>query len=70
VTTTLHLPTLLGLQEHPGELAGYGPLPPDLARELAADAKWRRLIYEPHTGRLLDLGHTSYQPSETLARHV
>jgi hypothetical protein len=67
---TMDLPTLLGLQDHPGDLAGYGPLPADLARALAADARWRRLVYEPHTGRVLDVGHTSYQPTETIARHV
>jgi hypothetical protein len=32
VNVTIDLPTLLGLQDHPGELAGYGPLPAPLAR--------------------------------------
>ena len=70
VSLTIDLPTLLGLRERPAELAGYGPLPTELARILAADGKWRRLIHDPHTGRLLDLGHTTYQPSAALTRHI
>ncbi|HEX4432193.1 MAG TPA: DUF222 domain-containing protein [Frankiaceae bacterium] len=70
VNVTLDLPTLLGLQDNPGELAGYGPLPAPLARALAADGRWRRMIHDPQTGALLDLGRTSYQPSEALARYV
>ena len=70
VNVTIDLPTLLGLQNNPGELAGYGPLPAPLARTLAADGRWRRMIVEPQTGALIDLGHTSYQPSAELARFV
>jgi hypothetical protein len=70
VNVTIDLPTLLGLQDNPGELAGYGPLPAPLARLLAADGRWRRMIVEPRTGALIDLGHSSYQPSAELARFV
>ncbi len=70
VNVTLDLPTLLGLQDNPAELAGYGPIPAELARTLAADGRWRRMILEPMTGVLLDLGHSSYKPSEPLARYV
>ncbi len=70
VNVTIDLPTLLGLQNNPGELAGYGPLPAPLARTLAADGRWRRMIVEPQTGALIDLGHTSYQPSAELSRFV
>jgi hypothetical protein len=38
---TLDLPTLLGLKENPGLLAGYGEIPASVARHLASDAKWR-----------------------------
>ena len=62
VNLTIDLPTLLGLRDHPAELTGYGPLPAPLARTLAADGKWRRLIHDPFTGHLLDLGHTTYEP--------
>jgi hypothetical protein len=37
---------------------------------LAADGRWRRMVVEPQTGALLDLGHSSYQPSAELARFV
>ena len=67
---TVDLPTLLGLQDNPAELAGYGPIPADLARTLAADGRWRRMILEPQTGDLLDLGHSSYKPTAELARFV
>ncbi len=70
VHVTIDLPTLLGLQDNPAHLAGYGPMPADLARALAADGRWRRMILDPQTGELLDLGHTSYQPSAELARFV
>jgi hypothetical protein len=70
VHVTVDLPTLLGLQDNPAELAGYGPIPAELARILAADGRWRRMILEPQTGDLLDLGHTSYKPTAELSRFV
>src|SRR6266542_5750392 len=45
---------LMGLTEHSAELAGYGPIPAQVARELAADGTWRRLLTDPATGHLLD----------------
>jgi hypothetical protein len=70
VNVTVDLPTLLGLQDNPAELAGYGPVPAELARILAADGRWRRMILDPQTGDLLDLGHTSYKPTAELSRFV
>ena len=70
VQVTMDLPTLLGLRDNPAELAGYGPIPASAARALAADGKWRRLVYEPLTGALLDLGKTSYTPSAALDRFI
>jgi hypothetical protein len=68
---TIDLLTLLGLQNNPVELAGYGPLSADVGRALAADATtWRRLVCDPLTGALLDLGRTAYKPSEALSRFV
>ncbi len=57
MSTELHLTldpaTLVGLADHPGELAGYGPVPASLARELAAAARrWRALLVDPDTGQL------------------
>ena len=66
INVTVDLPTLLGLAENPGELAGYGAIPASLARELAADGKWRRFITDPYSGALLDYGRESYQPPQEL----
>ena len=62
--------TLLGLQDKPAELIGYGPIPADLARRLAKDAPWRRMVTEPVTGHLLDLGRTTYTPPQELTDFV
>jgi hypothetical protein len=70
IQITMDLPTALGLQDNPAFLAGYGPIGAEAARLLAADGKWRRLIYEPLTGALLDLGKTQYEPSAALERFI
>lgn len=66
VNVTIDLPTLMGLAENPGQLAGYGAIPASLARRLASDAKWRRFITDPATGALLDFGRQSYEPPQPL----
>jgi hypothetical protein len=35
---------------------------------LAADGRWRRLVLEEHTGRLLDVGAHTYRPGPALSR--
>jgi hypothetical protein len=71
VNITVGLGTLLGDNDQPAELDGYGPIPASMARRIAADPSgtWRRLITDP-AGRLLDYGTTSYRPPADLARHV
>ena len=66
VNLTIDLPTLLGLSENPGQLSGYGAIPAAVARELAADGKWRKFITDPTTGNLLDFGRESYLPPQAL----
>jgi hypothetical protein len=66
VNVTVDLPTLLGLAENPGQLAGYGAIPASLARSLASDSQWRRFITDPTTGALLDFGRESYEPPQPL----
>jgi hypothetical protein len=61
---------LLGLDDCPGELAGYGPIPADLAREIAGDADWTRVLTDPRSGTLLDYGTTVYRPPQSLADRV
>ena len=66
VNVTIDLPTLLGLAENPGQLAGYGAIPASVARALASDGKWQRFITDPQTGTLLDFGRESYEPPQAL----
>ena len=66
INVTIDLPTLLGLAENPGQLAGYGAIPASVARELASDGKWKRFITDPQTGNLLDYGRESYEPPQAL----
>jgi hypothetical protein len=72
IQVTVAASTLLGVDEQPGELAGYGPISADVARQIAnhADATWRRLLTDPVSGVLLDYGTTVYRPPSPLARHV
>lgn len=72
VQITVPITTLTGATDEPAELAGYGPIPAHVAREIAAhpDSTWRRLLTDPATGALLDLGRTTYRPPAGLARFV
>ncbi|MGE3285960.1 MAG: DUF222 domain-containing protein [Pseudonocardia sp.] len=62
--------TLIGADDEPCDLPGYGPIPAGLAREVAADGIWRRLVTDPLSGTVLDHGRTSYHPPAGLADHV
>ncbi|WP_346764124.1 HNH endonuclease signature motif containing protein [Arthrobacter crystallopoietes] len=70
VAVTLSLETAAGLSEEPGELAGYGPIPPDMARNLAGLAKsWLLVLtdeYRTAVAAAKDLRH----PPEWLKRLV
>ena len=64
------LTTLTGTDDQPVELVGYGPIPAATAREIAADAVWKRLITDPLSGALLDHGRTTYRPPAALTDWV
>lgn len=66
VSVSIDLPTLLGLAENPGQLAGYGAIPASVARKMAADATWQRFVSDPTTGNLLDFGRETYLPPQEL----
>ena len=70
VHVTVPLTILMGLDEQPGELRGYGPIPAGLARDIAADGTWRRLLTDPESGTLLDHGRATYRPPTALADHI
>jgi len=67
---TVGADTLLGVSHQPGWLAGYGPIPAVMARRIARDATWRRLLTDPVTGKLLDYGTDTYTPGAVLDAHV
>jgi hypothetical protein len=62
--------TLLGHDNEPGYIGSYGPVPAQIARELAAGGRWKRMLTDAESGALLDLGHTRYPPTAPLAEYV
>lgn len=53
------------------ELEGYGAITPDIARALAATGTtWQRLVTDPLSGALLDVGRTRYKPPAAIAEFV
>jgi hypothetical protein len=70
VNVTVSADTLLGFDERPGELAGFGPITADTARRLAAVGVWRRILTDPVSGTVLDVGRTRYRPPAPLAEHI
>ncbi|PZS04506.1 MAG: HNH endonuclease [Pseudonocardiales bacterium] len=51
----------------PAELAGYGPVDHELAREIIATGVWQRLTADPSTGTVTDIGRKRYRPPAALA---
>ncbi len=43
------------------------PITAGMAREIAATATWRRLLFDPESGALLEHGRTTYTPPVALA---
>ncbi|MEU4385954.1 HNH endonuclease signature motif containing protein [Promicromonospora sp. NPDC023805] len=70
VRVTVPASVLLGLDDAPGELTGFGPIPADIARLIAQDATWQRLLTDPVTGVLIDYSTTAYQPGRVLRAAV
>ncbi len=69
VQVTVGAGTLLGLDDEPGELAGYGPIPAPLARRLAADATWRRILTDAN-GLVTATDPVRYRPGVILGDYV
>lgn len=71
ILVTVPVFSLMGLTDEPAELEGYGPVPANAARELAANAtSFMRLLTHPYTGAVLGLDRTRYRPSEDLRTWV
>jgi Domain of unknown function (DUF222)/HNH endonuclease len=71
IQVTVGIGTLLGCNNQPAHLDGYGPITAALARHLATDqtGTWRRLVTD-HTGQLLDYGRRTYRPPANLTHHI
>ena len=70
VNVAVPFTALAGINDEPGELSGYGPVTAEVARRIAGDAVWRRILTDPASGALLDYGVTRYVPPQHLAEHV
>ena len=73
VDVRVDLDTLTELNNHPGELAGYGPVIADIARRVArdeTDAEWRYTITNPDTGQPTHTGVTRRRPTIKQRRAV
>jgi len=73
VELRVDLVTLAGLAETPGELAGFGPVIADIARQVAdagAGGEWRFTISDPTTGLPVHDGTTRRRPTPAQRRTV
>lgn len=73
VHLTADLATLAGLAEASGDLAGFGPVIADIARQVAAaqaDAPWDWTIADPATGMPMATGITRRRPTTAQKRSV
>jgi len=72
INVVISADTLLGLNDQPGHLTGYGPITAESARRLAADSSgtWRRLLTDPDTGALLDISPRRYRPAQRLCDYL
>jgi hypothetical protein len=70
VNVTVAYTTVIGADDQPAHLHGYGPITAAVARRIAAHGTWRRLLTDPATGAVLDVGRTRYLPPADLAEHV
>ncbi|CUU54670.1 protein of unknown function (DUF222) [Parafrankia irregularis] len=70
VQVIVPITALLGLGEEPGEIPGFGPIPADIARDLAMrpTSTWRRMLVDP-LGALIEVADRRH-PSPAQVRHV
>lgn len=73
VDVVVDLPTLLGLQDNDGEIVGGGSIAAESVRQLVlADptSTMRRLVTDPTTGHLLDIGRRRYVIPDPLREFI
>ncbi|MFC3455746.1 HNH endonuclease signature motif containing protein [Amycolatopsis speibonae] len=68
----MDLTTYLGLNDDPVKMAGHGYLPAGLGRQIATgpNTVLRRIITDPLSGQVRDLGRTRYRPDAATAEFV
>jgi hypothetical protein len=68
---TVPLSALVGVDDAPGELAGVGPIPASVARDLIAQAAIsQRLLTDPVDGHVVVQDVKTYRPTEAMRRFV
>ena len=73
VDVIVDLPTLMGLQDNDAEIVGGGSITAQSVRDLIRNDKsatMRRLITDPTTGHLLDIGRKRYAIPEVLREFI
>ncbi|HLA66616.1 MAG TPA: DUF222 domain-containing protein, partial [Acidimicrobiia bacterium] len=73
VDLRVDLETLAGLSEAPGDLAGFGPVIADIARQVTEaqiGSEWRFTITDPRTGLTVGDGTTRRRPTASQRRSV
>ena len=73
INLTVDLKTLAGLDEAPGELAGYGPVIADIARQVSEqqqNTEWRFIVTDPTTGLVVHNGTTKRRHNKEQGRWV
>ncbi|GLY68161.1 DUF222 domain-containing protein [Amycolatopsis taiwanensis] len=70
----VHVPidAALGITNTGCELAGHGPIPGKVARQIMHDPNsvWRKVTCDPASGAVLDVGRTRYRPPAALDEFV
>ncbi|MCG2623492.1 HNH endonuclease [Arthrobacter sp. I2-34] len=71
VNLTVPMLTLIGQGGEPAELEGYGPVAPDVARRLCADApSFTRFLTDPVRPEVLAMDRTRYRPTRAQRRFL
>ena len=70
VAVVIDLPTLLRLADNPAEMPGCGPVAAEIARQLAADTKWRAWLTDTVGGQVIATSPGTYRPTAAVARLV
>ncbi len=72
IAVVIDLATLLRLGENPADMPGCGPIPAEIARQLAADTRWRAWITTTTAAgtQVVATSPGTYRPTAALARLI